>query len=270
MPTASAAPHPSREVLLHLLAEVRRALGDDLVGAYQVGSFALGGGDDASDVDFLVVVEREPDPRQEAALRGLHARLPDLPGPWAQHLEGSYAPRAELRRLVRPARPWLYVDNGDRHLVRSVHDNTLATRWVAREHGIVLAGPDPRELVDPVTADALRLDALDVLAGWDRALARQPDRLAAVWAQQEHVLGLCRLLHRSAHGAVGTKAAAARWALTVLEERWHRLVRGAVDGRRDGWDRVRRPADAADVAATWAFHGHVLARLGLSRAAARA
>jgi hypothetical protein len=254
-------------VLDRLVAGVRAALGDDLVGAYQVGSFALGGGDGASDVDFLVVVERDPDARQEAALRELHAGLPDLPDPWAQHLEGSYAPRHEVRRLVRPARPWLYVDNGDRHLQRSVHDNTLTTRWVAREHGVVLAGPEPRELVDPVPADALRRDALDVLAGWDRALTRQPDRFAHAWPQQEHVLGLCRLLHRSTHGVVSTKSVAARWALTVLDERWHRLVRRAVDGRRAGWDRVRRPADADDVTATWAFHGHVMARLGLPRAA---
>jgi hypothetical protein len=254
-------------MLDRLVAGARAVLGDDLVGAYQVGSFALGGGDGASDVDFLVVVERDPDTQQEAALRELHAHLPDLPGPWAQHLEGSYAPRHDVRRLVRPARPWLYVDNGDRRLQRSVHDNSLATRWVAREHGVVLAGPAARELVDPVSSDELRLDALEVLAGWDRALTPRTERFASAWAQQEHVLGLCRLLHRSTHGVVSTKVAAARWAVPVLEECWRPLVRAAADGRRAGWDRVRRLADAGDAAATWAFHGHVMERLGLPRAA---
>ena len=48
-----------------------------------------------------------------------------------------------------PPQPWLYVDNGSRELEWSTHDNCRVVRWVLRGHGVVLAGPDPAELVDP-------------------------------------------------------------------------------------------------------------------------
>ncbi|WP_432575049.1 aminoglycoside adenylyltransferase domain-containing protein [Kineococcus sp. SYSU DK005] len=276
----------ARRVLQHLVQQARAVLGADLVGAYQVGSFALGGADAASDVDFLIVTEHEPDPGQEAGLRRLHAHLPDqphLPAPWAGHLEGSYAPRGQLRHPPAPPhgrgpgpasgprpgpgrereRGWLYVDNGQRHLQRSRHDDTLAVRWVAREHGIVLTGPHPTSLIDPVSAQQLRADALQVLAAWDRDLAQRPGQFGTVWAQHQHVLGLCRLLHRSRHGVVSTKTAAGRWALNVLHARWHPLIRAAIDGRGQGWARLHQSLGAGAVQATHAFHEHVVARAGL-------
>ena len=42
------------ELLVELLGHWQRILGDDLVGAYLQGSFALGGGDQQSDCDWLV------------------------------------------------------------------------------------------------------------------------------------------------------------------------------------------------------------------------
>jgi hypothetical protein len=68
-----------------------------------------------------------------------------------------------LTWLIGPPRAWLYVDNGDRRLQRCTHDNSLATRRVTRERGIVLAGPPARSFIDPIGADDLRRDALEVL-----------------------------------------------------------------------------------------------------------
>ena len=41
-------------------------------------------------------------------------------------------------------------------LERSDHDNTAVTRWVPREHGVVLAGADPKDLIGLATAAELR------------------------------------------------------------------------------------------------------------------
>jgi hypothetical protein len=46
-------------VLAQLVAGLRATLGDNLVGVYLQGSFAVGDADEHSDVDFLVVIERE-------------------------------------------------------------------------------------------------------------------------------------------------------------------------------------------------------------------
>ncbi|PRY17297.1 aminoglycoside adenylyltransferase domain-containing protein [Kineococcus rhizosphaerae] len=245
------------EVLAELVRGARDVLGEDLVGAYQVGSFALGAADAASDVDVLVVTAGALDADAERGLRELHARLPDLDSGWARHLEGSYAPRAELRRPGTD--PWLYVDNGHRRMQWSTHDNSLAVRWVLRHHGLVLTGPAGRDLVDPVSPDALRTDAVETLRRWDEDVRARPEQFGDLLAQQQHVLGLCRLLHRARHGRVVSKAAAAQWVQETAPE-WGPLVREAVAGRGLGWDRGALPTPATVVAQTEGFHRHVLAR----------
>jgi predicted nucleotidyltransferase len=85
-------------VLAQLVAGLRATLGDNLVGVYLQGSFAIGNADEHSDVDFLVVIERELTEDEQRALQALHERLFQLPTHWAQHLEGSYVPRDQLRR----------------------------------------------------------------------------------------------------------------------------------------------------------------------------
>ncbi len=114
----------------------REVLHDNFLGAYLVGSFALGAGDDHSDVDFLVVTRARVDAEQESALRALHGRLPDGDVHWAQHLEGSYVHAAQLRRVGRPPARWLYVDNGSREMQWSSHDDTAVLRWVVLAGGI--------------------------------------------------------------------------------------------------------------------------------------
>jgi predicted nucleotidyltransferase len=161
-------------VLHDLLVEVTKILDRNLCGAYLQGSFAVGDSDVHSDVDFLVVTYDEVNATQELELRAMHERFPARDVDWAKHLEGSYVPGQSLRR-IDPAQPaWLYVDNGSKVMERSAHDNTAVVRWSMREHGIVLSGPDPRDLIDPVTATDLRseifarIDAFmpDLLIWW--------------------------------------------------------------------------------------------------------
>ena len=101
---------------------------------------ALGDADAHSDVDFIVVTERDVTPEQQAELQALHQRLYALPMSWAQHLEGSYIPRQVLRRPDPDRRPLLYLDNGATEFALDSHDNTAVVRWSLPERGVVLAG----------------------------------------------------------------------------------------------------------------------------------
>jgi predicted nucleotidyltransferase len=254
-------PTPFRElndVLAELVAGARAALGDAFCGAYLVGSFALGDADEHSDVDFVVVVEREPSPDEEAALQRLHARLWELSTPWAQHLEGSYVPRETLRR-PEPGRPFLFLDNGARRLVRDPHCNSAYTRWSLRERGVALAGPPPEGLVAPVSDGELRAEAAERIAdyaAWAHELdaQRAADPLAfSRWAQPYLVLTLCRLLRTLGEARIGSKREAAGWALRTLEPRWHPLIERALADRPDPWRRVHEPAPPDAAAETVAF-----------------
>src|SRR5262249_11033450 len=148
-------PYPAlNAVLVDLVQGARAALADSFVGAYLQGSFAVGDADEHSDVDFLIATAGELPDAQVGELESMHQRIHDTAGTaWARHLEGSYVPLRVLRRHVPPGARLPYLDNGSRVIEQSDHDDTLVVRWVLREHGIVLSGPDPKALVDPVPAD---------------------------------------------------------------------------------------------------------------------
>ena len=176
-----------------MVAGSRDALGDNFVGAYLHGSFALGDFDTHSDVDFIVVTGEDlsPDALERVADAAPRAASRHRPRGRAQ-LEGSYAPAAIIRRrsseprdppgepraddwvdpetsgLLRPeVYPFWFIGNGRDQLVRSEHDNREIPRWILRERGVVLAGPSPRGLIDPVTPEALRAEVrtlIDIFA----------------------------------------------------------------------------------------------------------
>ena len=104
------------ELLDELLGHWRRILGDDLVGAYVQGSFALGAGDQQSDCDFLVATRTRPDTAQETELRALHDEIPTRDGHWCHDLEGSYAPVDELADVAHLGAAWLFNNHGYRTL----------------------------------------------------------------------------------------------------------------------------------------------------------
>lgn len=143
-----AVPTPFAElnaVLDELVLGAEESLGSNFVGAYLQGSFAVGGADEHSDVDFIVVIERELSEAEQHALTALQQRLFALPSHWAQHLEGSYVPRDQLRRVDSGHRPCFYFDNGSIEPEWDNHDNTAVVRWSLRERGIVLAGLDTKD-----------------------------------------------------------------------------------------------------------------------------
>ncbi|HEU5362972.1 MAG TPA: aminoglycoside adenylyltransferase domain-containing protein [Gaiellaceae bacterium] len=239
-------------VLAELVAGVQRALPRNLRGVYLLGSFALGDADEHSDVDFLVATERELSAGEQEELQSLHGRLFELPVAWARHLEGSYAPADALRRVDPDRRPFFFLDNGARELVWHAHCNTALTRWTLREHGVALAGAPAATVVEPVDPDELRTEArrkLQETADWARDARGGLTR----WEQPYMVLSCCRMRYTLAHGRLASKRAAATWALHALDERWHPLIRAALEDRADPWQRVHRAAPAAAVAETTAF-----------------
>jgi hypothetical protein len=239
------------ELLGELVARVESILGDAFVGAYLTGSFALGAADVHSDCDFLVVTEDRVTAEHERALRQLHDEIPTRSGHWPHDLEGSYAPRADLATLAALDKQWLYIDRGWREMQWSTHCNTEDVRWTLRERGITLAGPDPRELVAEVSADALRGRMPPLIENF------LPDLFSwtsfdVAWAQRYAVTSLCRMLYTLDAGEVASKQVALEWAKHALIPAWHDLIQQVLDDRVLGWDPNDRPRTGT-VEATIAF-----------------
>jgi hypothetical protein len=229
------------ELLADLVDSVTATLGENLVGAYLQGSFAVGDADIQSDCDFIVVTHGAVTSEQEGRLRALHDEIPTRSGHWTQHLEGSYAPRDELRTLDALGRPWLYIDHGWRQMQWSTHCNTEVVRWSLRECGVTLAGPAPETLIDPVGADVLRESARRSLTTFLADLYSWTN-LELAWSQRYAVTTICRILNTLGTGRVTSKRAALLWAEDELHACWATLIRSALDGRELGWD----PDDRAD------------------------
>src|SRR5262245_58724361 len=209
-------PYPAlNSVLEHLLAGAREALSGNFIGAYLQGSCALGDFDQHSDVDFLVVTHEDLTDAEVVALDARHAAIHDLPPPWGHRLEGSYVPASILK--LRPAdRALWFLDHGSRSLERSPHDDTWVVRWVTREKGIVLAGPDPCRLIDEVPAETLRQEMRDNMVAWPAAWFPDAASIEALWEQALIVVIYCRMLHTLHTGTVTSKRAAADWAMPTL------------------------------------------------------
>jgi len=280
-PARQPTPYPElNAVLAHLVEGAQRLLGDNFVGAYLQGSFAVGDFSEFSDCDFIIVTARDITPAELPPFQALHASIHELPAAyWRTGLEGSYVPAAILRRCAAaprdppdeprgpdwgdpgmsgaPARvyPFWYLDHGAKTLVRSEHDNSQVVRWCLREKGVTLAGPPPRALVDPVPPAALRAEirqTMDLVLRLDL----QPMHLVA-W--QAFWVGLfCRMLHTLATGAVWSKPASMAWAQGALDPAWRELIARAAAVRKGDAAQSGRPADPAQVAATRAFARYAL------------
>ena len=246
-------------VLKELVASARTILAENFCGAYLQGSFGVGDADAHSDVDFIVVTHEHVSEEQLAALQLMHKRIYALDVPWAQHLEGSYVPRDRLRHVDSSRSPYLYLDNGASELLWDNHCNTAVVRWSLREHGVVLAGPDPKNLVEPVSAAQLRSEVLTTMHDWVD-WAYKPTKAGSMsrWLQPLLVLSYCRMLQTLDSGRVTSKRAAGEWALGALDPEWASLIQQALDDRPDPWIRVYQPADPEAVDRTRAFIDYAL------------
>lgn len=219
---------------------VRDVLGPEVVGAYLLGSAAEGGLHPHSDIDVLVVSRRGLAPRER---RELVDGLMSISG---RPERDSAARPVELTLVVHDeVRPWRYPprcefqygewlrDEFERgELPRPAPNPDLAVLiTMVLRGGAALFGPPPETVFDPVPGE-------DV----ERALtAGVPELLAGLESDTRNaVLTLARIWMTLATGDIGSKSAAADWALERLPaDRRAVLVRARaayLGEHEDSWD----------------------------------
>ena len=257
--TTHPTPYPELNGVLRQLVEgIHAILKDNFTGAYLQGSFAVGDFDLHSDVDFIVATEQALSHDQVPALQDLHERIYSLECPWAQHLEGSYFPKELLRQHLSTGQELWYLDHGARSLIRSDHCDTIVVRWTVREHGVVLAGPDPALLIDPIPVTLLRRDVLTTINDWGKQILADPGQYNNRFYQGFITLNFCRMLHDLCSGDTGSKLAGTEWAKQSLDPSWAGLIDRAWSTRPDPSSSVRQPADPRDYRRTLAFVQYIM------------
>ncbi len=221
-----------------LLAGMRDALGDNLLGVYLRGSLALGDFDpETSDVDILVVTKRPVSDAEFAALSALHARIsPTEADEYGRRYEVSYIDRASIKRF----------GPGERRHPRCTDDapfgwadhrqNWVLERWTVRERGVTLLGPDPKTLIDRIEPaeirEAVRDELRERLRHWTDGSWPREEMLHR-GAQAFEIETVCRALYTLANGGVPTKPQAVAWAIEALSEPWRALIEWAQACRGD-------------------------------------
>jgi len=260
VPTPAAYPTSYSDVnaaVGELHSGARAILGEQLVGMYLFGSLAIGDFDpNSSDIDIVVVPDEALSDDLFAALAAMHARFADSASPWAIEIEVSYIPREALRRFD-PDRKWYpRIDRGSGRLSLMVHDiDWVIQRHVLREHGVALAGPDLRTLIDPVQPDDLRRAEVELMRIWWGPMDEDPEKLQRRGYQTYCVLTMCRVHYMLEHGTVVSKPVAARWAQQTLDARWRLLIERSLAWRKDQQDVL-----GDDVAETQALIRYTLDR----------
>src|SRR3954451_350079 len=213
---------PLDPYLAELARRLRDGLGDDLMGVYAGGSYALGAYEHGRrDVD-VTAVARGPLP--PAVKRGIVERVRHeaLPCP-ARGLEFVVYPSATARGGGGEPGFELNLNTGARMPFRvDEAPGDIEGFWFAidrailREHGIPLLGPPPAEVFAPIPRPTL-LRLLGEAVRWHRGEAGQP-------TASDAVLNTARALRFAAEGAWAPKHPAGQWAATEP------VVRAALDG----------------------------------------
>ncbi len=208
-------PYPDvNKVLNLLLVKAKAILGGQMTGLYLYGSLASGDFDlHSSDIDFAFVTESVLPPETVAALEAMHREIWAGGLKWAAKLEGAYVPKSLIRRHD-PHGPAIPTVNEGAFYLAELGSDWVIQRHVIRECGVVLAGPDPKTLIDPVSPDDIRQSVLGVLRAWWFPMLENPEWLAERGSVYHAyaVISLCRALHALRHGTIVSKPVAAQWA----------------------------------------------------------
>ncbi|HEX7976401.1 MAG TPA: aminoglycoside adenylyltransferase domain-containing protein [Anaerolineales bacterium] len=224
-------PYPDVNAILdQVLAGVQAILGDQFTGMVLYGSLALGDFDPLkSDIDFVVITSGELPGELLDELKTMHLQIASGSSKWAAELEGSYIPQQALRRYD-PASAWHpHIDRGSGVLkVMQHHSDWIIQRYSLREYGVVLAGPDPKTLIDPIEPADLRQAVLDTRWWWEQQV-QDTRQVASSGYQAYTILTMCRMLYTLEYGTIVSKPKAARWARQSLGGRWEVLIDRALD-----------------------------------------
>ncbi len=219
---------------LRIRSKVQQVVDDQLVGMYLHGSLANGGFDEHSDIDVVFVTNDAVSEQSFSALHTLHTELARLDSPWASQLEVSYIPKDALRRFDRANITHPHLGRGrDEALNRMDHDvDWIIQRHILRERGIVVSGPDPKTLIDPVSSGDLQRAVGEGMRLWFHPILANPSEISRRGYQSFFVLSLCRMLYTLRYGEIISKQAAARWAMDALDADWKPLIERALIGRQ--------------------------------------
>lgn len=220
------------DTLVMLTEGVGKIIGDNLVGLYLTGSLTYGDfNPESSDIDFLAIMKEPLSQDQLQQIIKMHNRIGTSNPKWAKRIEGSYITTAMLEEAPPPKKPETtrpYINEGNFWQPFPPYGNEWTINlYVLYENGIALIGPDPKEIIAPVSIEAVReASRRDLYEEWE------PKLKDTAWLENSHyqayiILTMCRILYRATHTDVASKKVASTWGKKELGKPWSDLIEKA-------------------------------------------
>lgn len=225
-------PELVRPIIENYILEVGNRLPNRLHGFYLVGSIAVGEfNEHFSDIDFIAILNQAASSEEIEKLCSIHQIVERRYPRWK--MSGNYIQLHDLGKLEDEIEPHPHYHDGVLH--PNVHSSLNSiTWWELKNHGIPIVGNAPHDLPFTVDWDLLitkmRENMNSYWAGW----TKRPDRILMMysnWGVQWAILGVLRQFYSFNENSITTKVRAAQYALRHLPDRWHKLIREAIDIR---------------------------------------
>lgn len=213
---------PSAAVVEELALGLRSALGPALVAVYLYGSSVSGGFDvGVSDIDLLVVTERDLDADAIPRLESLHSHMVERYPEWDDRLELVYVSRGTLARF-RDGGAIGVISPGEPFHVRDGIELWLQNFYLVRETGVTLEGPDPTATIPEISWQ----EFLAAATSYAEEVRGRSLRDATPGARAYGVLTMCRVLCTVRSNRPCSKQESAEWVRTQMPE-WAYLIDAA-------------------------------------------
>lgn len=230
----------------------KETLAENFFGMYIFGSLASGDFNlQTSDIDFVVLIKNDLDSKTKEQLT-LRIKQEILPLPLSEKLEGSYLPQRII--VEKNQKPEMYLSISTGKEVGDDHKGIEqpVQRYMIREDGIVIDGPDPKSFLAPIAKEELVSAVSFILFDWWKPQLLDDHRLVDREYQAYAVLTMCRMLVTIEDGIIISKPQAAQ-KIQAKYPQWADLITSAVQWKHDDF--------VNDVAATKAMIEFVLDRL---------
>ena len=220
--------YPEVNITLHNFKKrLKLVFNKQLTGIYIHGSLAAGGfNPKSSDIDFLIISSNEIHRQLLSDLQRMHKRIIDDHPEWGRKLEGSYITSKKFYQIDIPCSPRPYLHKGHLELCK-YGPEWILERHTLRENGIVLEGPPPKMVIEPISSIQLKKATIKILYNWWLPILKDNKRLTDSEYQVYTVLTMCRVLYTLHQGTIPSKKTAAQW-VSSLYSQWSHLIKQAL------------------------------------------
>lgn len=236
-------------------------------GLYLVGSVALQDWQHSSDIDIVAITSEPADDTVSATLRTAHGVFVDRQQ--GSRVDGPFLAWGDLTSPpVGVSRPWT-LDGVFHHDAECFEINPV-TWYTLATYGVVLRGPQPRELRIPLdTPERIRFVRDNAASYWTDLLGSLRGSLSELaptgalpsTVPQWCLLGACRMLYTASTGDVASKTAAGLWTADEIGGKHGAVIEEVVRLRSE----PEQPVGVATLTAAADAMADVLARINPTR-----